>query len=66
MRDVIVVDPMLATGNTAIAAVTRIKQCKPRSIKFMCLLGFLCRLHQSCSHPPATMAGATIRTPVPR
>ena len=38
-RDVIVVDPMLATGNTAIAAVTRIKQCHPRSIKFMCLLG---------------------------
>jgi uracil phosphoribosyltransferase len=38
-RDVIVVDPMLATGNTAIAAVTRIKQCQPRSIKFMCLLG---------------------------
>ena len=37
-RDVIVVDPMLATGHSAAAAVARIKQLKPRSIKFMCLL----------------------------
>ena len=37
-RDVIVVDPMLATGNSAAAAVARLKACKPRSIKFLCLL----------------------------
>ncbi len=37
-RQVIVVDPMLATGNSAVAAVERIKQVGPRSIKFMCLL----------------------------
>ena len=37
-RDVIVVDPMLATGNSAVAAVDRIKSKKPRSIKFVCLL----------------------------
>jgi uracil phosphoribosyltransferase len=37
-RDVIVVDPMLATGNSAIAAVERIKRTEPRSIKFACLL----------------------------
>ena len=37
-RDVIVVDPMLATGNSAIAAVERIQRLKPRSIKFVCLL----------------------------
>jgi len=37
-RDVIVVDPMLATGNSAAAAITRIKQCQPKSIKFLCLL----------------------------
>src|SRR5436305_2003895 len=37
-RDVIVVDPMLATGNSAIAAVERIKETNPRSIKFVCLL----------------------------
>jgi uracil phosphoribosyltransferase len=37
-RDVIVVDPMLATGNSAAAAVTRLKANGPRSIKFVCLL----------------------------
>lgn len=37
-RDVIVVDPMLATGNSAIAAIDRIKQLQPKSIKFVCLL----------------------------
>ncbi len=37
-RDIIVVDPMLATGNSAIAAVERLKQLQPRSIKFVCLL----------------------------
>lgn len=37
-RDCIVVDPMLATGNSAAAAVTRLKASGPRSIKFVCLL----------------------------
>ena len=37
-RDIIVVDPMLATGNSAAAAITRLKECKPKSIKFLCLL----------------------------
>jgi uracil phosphoribosyltransferase len=37
-RDVIVVDPMLATGNSAAAAIDRIKQLNPKSIKFICLL----------------------------
>ena len=37
-RDTIVVDPMLATGNSAVAAVDRLKEAGPRSIKFVCLL----------------------------
>jgi uracil phosphoribosyltransferase len=37
-RDVLLVDPMLATGNSAVAAVHRLKQTNPRSIKFVCLL----------------------------
>lgn len=37
-REVIVVDPMLATGNSAVAAVERVKETGPRSIKFVCLL----------------------------
>ncbi len=37
-RDAIVLDPMLATGNSAVSAVERIKRVKPRSVKFVCLL----------------------------
>ncbi|MDD0809909.1 uracil phosphoribosyltransferase [Curvibacter sp. RS43] len=37
-RDVIVVDPMLATGNSAIAAIDKLKSLNPKSIKFVCLL----------------------------
>ena len=37
-RDVIVLDPMLATGNSAVAALDRIKALQPRSVKFVCLL----------------------------
>ncbi len=37
-RRVIIVDPMLATGNSAIAAVQRVKESSPQSIKFVCLL----------------------------
>ncbi len=32
-RDVIVVDPMLATGNSAVAAIDRVKRMNPKSIK---------------------------------
>ncbi len=37
-RDVIVLDPMLATGNSAVMAVDRLKKCNPRSIRFVCLV----------------------------
>jgi uracil phosphoribosyltransferase len=37
-RSAIVVDPMLATGNSAVAAVKKIKETNPASIKFVCLL----------------------------
>ncbi|MDR3453957.1 MAG: uracil phosphoribosyltransferase [Rhodoferax sp.] len=37
-RDIVIVDPMLATGNSAIAAVDRLKKLAPKSIKFVCLL----------------------------
>ena len=37
-RLVIAVDPMLATGHTASAALTRLKQAGARQIRFLCLL----------------------------
>jgi len=35
---VIAVDPMLATGHSAVAAIDKIKASGARSIKFLCLL----------------------------
>jgi uracil phosphoribosyltransferase len=37
-RDALVLDPMLATGNSAVAAVDRLKETAPKSIRFVCLL----------------------------
>jgi uracil phosphoribosyltransferase len=37
-RLAIVVDPMLATGNSAIAAITRLKQVGVTELRFACLL----------------------------
>ena len=37
-RPVIVLDPMLATGNSAAAAVSRVKEANARQIKMLCLL----------------------------
>ena len=37
-RDVIVLDPMLATGGSAIDAVSIIKRSHPKSIKFLCII----------------------------
>jgi uracil phosphoribosyltransferase len=37
-RLVVVCDPMLATGNSAIAAIARLKEHGTREIKFLCLL----------------------------
>jgi uracil phosphoribosyltransferase len=54
-RDVIVVDPMIATGNSALAAVDRIKTAGPRSIKFVCILASpegLANFHETHSDVP--------------
>jgi uracil phosphoribosyltransferase len=51
-RDVIVLDPMLATGNSAVAAIDRLRQTQPRSICFVCLVACpegISRLHDA--HP---------------
>ncbi len=37
-RDVFVLDPMLATGGSAIDAVAKIKEYNPKRIKFMCII----------------------------
>jgi len=60
-RDAIVVDPMLATGNSAVAAVDRVRDTHPRSIKFVCLLTCpegLANLH--AHHPDVPVYTAAI------
>ena len=37
-RDVIIVDPMLATGGSAIAAINEMKKLGVKNIKFMCII----------------------------
>jgi uracil phosphoribosyltransferase len=60
-RDAIVLDPMLATGNSAAAAVERLKETAPRSIRFVCLLAApegLARFHEA--HPDVPVYTAAI------
>lgn len=37
-REVVVLDPMLATGGSAIDAIAQIKKRNPKDIKFMCII----------------------------
>jgi uracil phosphoribosyltransferase len=60
-RDVILVDPLLATGNSAIAAVDRVKTANPRSIKFVCVVAApegLANFHES--HPDVAVFTAAV------
>ncbi|MEY2686178.1 MAG: hypothetical protein RL375_376 [Pseudomonadota bacterium] len=60
-RDAIVLDPMLATGNSAVAAVERLKETHPRSIRFVSLLAApegLSHFHQH--HPDVPVYTASI------
>ena len=60
-RDAIVLDPMLATGNSAVAAVERLKETRPRSVRFVCLLAApegLKRFH--AAHPDVPVYTAAI------
>lgn len=60
-RDVILVDPMLATGNSAVAAVDRVKSTGPRSLKFVCILASpegLANFHEC--HPDVPVYTAAI------
>ncbi len=60
-RDLIIVDPMLATGGSASMAIQFVKRENPRSIKFMCLIAApegIDRLKQD--HPDVNIFTAAI------
>ena len=58
---VIAVDPMLATGNSSVAAVTRLKQAGAKDIRLLSLLaapeGITCMQHE---HPDVSIYTASI------
>jgi uracil phosphoribosyltransferase len=59
--DVVVLDPMLATGNSAVAAVHRLKETHPRSVRFVSLVSApegLAQLHKH--HPDVPVFTAAI------
>jgi uracil phosphoribosyltransferase len=60
-RDAIVLDPMLATGHSAVAAITRLKAVRPRSIRMACLLAApegIAHLHGA--HPDVSLTTCAI------
>lgn len=60
-RDMLVVDPMMATGNSAVAAVYRLKETNPKSMKFLCLLAAPEGLtHFHAEHPDVPVYTAAI------
>ena len=60
-RDVFVLDPMLATGGSAIDAVTRIKEFNPKRIKFMCIIAAPEGIEAfTAAHPDVPVRGLTI------
>jgi len=60
-RLAVVVDPMLATGNSAAAAVARLKAAGARQIRFVCLIAAPEGLRRFCTaHPDVPVFAAAI------
>ena len=60
-RLVIAVDPMLATGNSSVAAIDRLKEAGATNIRFMCLLAApegIARMRQA--HPDVHIVTASV------
>lgn len=60
-RDVIVLDPMLATGGSAIDAITFVKKENPQNIKFLCIVAAPEGIKKLAEvHPDVTIYCATV------
>jgi uracil phosphoribosyltransferase len=60
-RDALVVDPMLATGNSAVAALYRLKDAGAKTLKFVCLLAApegIAHVHEQ--HPDVSIYTAAV------
>lgn len=61
VRDAIVLDPMLATGNSLVAAISAVKEAGARSVSLICLVAApegIERVH--AAHPDVTIYTASI------
>ncbi len=62
-RPVIVVDPLLATGNSAVAAIDRLKEDGATSIKLVCIIAAPEGLRaMAAAHPQAAVSFALIQS----
>ena len=60
-RDVMVLDPMLATGGSAIDAISIVKRSNPKSIKFLCIIAAPEGLKALCeAHPDVQIYCASV------
>ena len=60
-RTCIVVDPMLATGNSSAAAIDLLKESGARDIRFMCLLAAPEGIaHMAAAHPDVPIVTASV------
>jgi uracil phosphoribosyltransferase len=60
-RDAIVLDPMLATGNSSVAAIAKVKEAGARSVTLVCLVAApegIERVHSE--HPEVTIVTASV------
>ncbi|HEY7706037.1 MAG TPA: uracil phosphoribosyltransferase [Gaiellaceae bacterium] len=60
-RDAIVLDPMLATGNSSAAAIAKVKDAGARSVTLVCLVSApegIARVHEA--HPDVTIVTASV------
>jgi uracil phosphoribosyltransferase len=60
-RDAIVLDPMLATGNSSVAAIAKVKEAGARSVTLVCLVAApegIERVHST--HPDTTIVTASV------
>jgi uracil phosphoribosyltransferase len=60
-RDAIVLDPMLATGNSSVAAIAKVKEAGARSVTLVCLVSApegIARVHEE--HPEVRIVTASV------
>jgi uracil phosphoribosyltransferase len=64
-RVTIVLDPMLATGNSSVAAVDLLKEAGATDVRFLCLLAAPEGVRRMQSPPPSTASSTTRATSCP-